>query len=77
MENEKSIKAGDILVSAAIGLAGMVAINWLLRNPDAARQMHMRIALTVKRVAYIQADMWQGIGAKAATRYNELRNVSV
>jgi len=77
MEHEKAINRADIFISAALGFAGMVAMSWLLRHPDAARQMHMRIALTVKRVAYAQAEVWQSVGAKAATRYNELRNVSV
>lgn len=50
-------------------------ILWQLKesNPAALARVQMRMALTVKRFADVQADAWSAIATRAATAYQHAR----
>lgn len=77
MENEtKAVSRKETLVVIGCGIAGFVAMQWLIQHPDAARTLNMRMALAVKKYSHERADYWRSLADKAATKYNEMRNVS-
>jgi len=64
------------LIKAAIGIATTIITYYLARKmmqPDFTRNLHMKSALTVKRVAQKNADAWQHIADNAATAYQNAR----
>lgn len=65
------------LIGEIISLAGFVATvvitRKVLNNPDFVRTVRMRTALTVKRVADAQVNVWENIGTRAATSYQKVR----
>jgi hypothetical protein len=64
------------LIKAAIGIATTIITYYLARKmmqPDFTRNLHMKSALTVKRVAQRNADAWQHIADNAATAYQNAR----
>jgi hypothetical protein len=80
MQDEPRIEkshTGDLLVAAAIGFAGVCAIQWILSHPDNIRTIHMRCALEIQKLAHKQADHWRIVADRAGTYYNQVRNVSV
>lgn len=64
------------IIKAVIGVATTVITYYLARKmmqPDFARSVHMKSALTLKRVAQRNADAWQHIADNAATAYQNAR----
>lgn len=73
MSERKAITTTDLAVLLAISFGGVFAIRWLVRNPDNARQIHMRVFLATQKFAHRRADYWRAVADKAGTKYNELR----
>lgn len=66
----------QFVIDQAVSTAIVVACVYFARklsDPDSFRLIRMRGALTVKKFAETQADMWTGISHKAATSYNKVR----
>lgn len=66
----------DALVQQIIEIGGFLVIMYLAKKmarPDFGRTLQMRGALTVKRIACVQVDIWQRIADNAATAYNKAR----
>ena len=77
MENEtKAVSHKETVVVLLCGIAGFAAMHWIIQHPDAARTFNMRMALAVKKYSHEQADRWRSIADHAATKYNEMRNVT-
>jgi hypothetical protein len=79
MENEtsKAVSRKETLAVLACGIAGFAAMHWFIQHPDAARTLNMRVALAVKKHSHARADYWRAIADHAATKYNEMRNVTI
>lgn len=71
-ERNKEQLIGEI-ISLAGFLATVVITRKVLNNPDFIRTVHMKSALTVKRVADAQVNVWQSIGTRAAMSYQKVR----
>jgi len=59
------------LIFSLVGTAATVVIVRYAANPDAFRELRMRIALHGKRWAQREADRWQSMADRCATWYNE------
>jgi len=75
------ITAPQIAFLAAIGIAGLLAIRWLARNPEDARRIDLGILLGTQKTClrisdgcrYV-GDKFRYIGDKAGTQFNEIRS---
>lgn len=67
-------KKGKVYATELLFAVGLTAITVMVQRavsrPDFAKTVGMRSALTVKRFADAQADMWTGIAGRAAQSYN-------
>lgn len=77
MESEtKAVSRRETAVVILCGIAGFAAMQWIIQHPDSARTLNMRMALAVKKYSHDRADYWRTIADRAATKYNEMRNVT-
>jgi len=75
------LSAGEIAVLAAIGIAGLAAIRWIIRHPANAREIDARILLGTQKCClgisdgcrYV-GDRFRYIADKAGTQFNEIRS---
>jgi hypothetical protein len=63
-----------VLVFSVLGAVALVTIGALEHDATSRARVVMRTALTVKRVAQWNADVWGSLALKAGTVYNRYRD---
>ena len=76
-----SLSGKEMAVLAAIGIAGLAAIRWLLRHPESARQIDGAILIGTQKCCLqisdgcrLIGDKFRYIADKAGTQFNEIRS---
>jgi len=75
------LTAAEMAVLAAIGIAGLALIRWLLHHPDNAREIDARILLGTQKCCLgisdgcrFVGDRFRYIADRAGTQFNEIRS---
>lgn len=68
--------AFNLAVFSATAATTFFAVRWVLQHPNAGRTIAMRTNLAIKDIAHTRSDRWRIVADNAATRYNELRNIT-
>ena len=67
----------DAVVKELVTVAGFLITAYITRkvlgNPDFGKALHMRTALTVKRIADSQVRAWENVASRAANMYQKAR----